>query len=149
MAFVGIIVAALVEYSRHPNSEIDLAVPSNVDEPSIMATWGLFLLAIVVKFVNGWVALALAVPLALAHEPNLAPRTNVGSGIGRFFDRKHLATAFRSLRWTHHVRQVALGRLGTTGDKVGKLDTILDIVNVASGVLAFVVITVLSAITAT
>lgn len=148
MLFVGFIVAAIGQYVRQPDDSIELVLPSPAEEPSVLATWALVFLAFGVKFVNGWIALALAVPMALAHEPSLEPRTNFGSSIGVFFDRKNLATAFRALRWTHHVRQVALRRLGPTGEKVGKLDPILDIVNIATGVLMFIVVIVLGAITA-
>ena len=54
--------------------------------------------------------------------------------------RRNLAKAYRSLRWTHHVRQMALRRLGPSGDRVSKLDPILDVVNIATFVVMVVVV---------
>ncbi len=68
----------------------------------------------------------------------LEPRTGFMSGMGRWFDRLHVAKAYRSLRWTHHVRQEALHRFGTAGQRVSKLDPIMDIVNISMAVLFFV-----------
>ncbi len=129
--FSGWTVGSLVAASRHEQPEFDV-------QNSLTTAWFLVFLALALRFVANWIALGLAFPLALAHEPNLSPRTNVGSGIGKFFDRLHIARAFRSLRWTHHVRQVAQRRLGRRGEQLGKLDPIFDIVNIATGVLAFV-----------
>lgn len=150
MFFGGYAIGSLVAYRHHEDGEIDIdwASPDSVGQ-AILSPWSAFVLALIVRFVNSWVALALAMPLALAHEPNLSPRTNVGSGIGRFFDRLHVARAFRSLRWTHHVRQVALERLGRTGERLRKLDPILDLVNVASGVIAAGVVVFVAYNTAT
>ena len=53
-----------------------------------------------------------------------------------------IARAFRSLRWSHHVRQAALDRLGPTGDRMRPLDQLLDLVNVASWVLAVILVVV-------
>lgn len=132
--FVAIGTGLTVTFLRHQDADVDLGDPT-----SLTGVWTLLLVALAVRFISGWIALVLALPLVFAHEPSLTPRENFGSSIGLFFDRLHIATAFRELRWTHHVRQVAQHRLGETGRKLGKLDPILDIVNIASGVLAFVV----------
>lgn len=76
-----------------------------------------------------------------AGEVDLAPRTSFGSSIGLFLDRLHVARAYRSLRWTH-VRRVALGQLGPTGDLLGKVDPILDIVNITAMVVAVTALTI-------
>ncbi len=96
------------------------------------------ILAVVVRLGSTWAALALAYPLARRHDALLEPRTGFMSGIGRWFDRLHVAKAYRSLRWTHHVRQEALHRFGTAGQRVSKLDPIMDIVNISMVVLFFV-----------
>jgi hypothetical protein len=119
--------------------DVDWMSPNSVAD-GLLSPWAGLILALIIRFVTGWIALGLAFPLALAHEPNLSPRTNFGSGIGRFFDRLHVARAFRALRWTHHVRQIALKRLGPRGAWVGKLDPIFDIVNIASGVVLVVTV---------
>jgi len=122
---------------QDPDFAVDWTSPSSV-ESGLVSPWALLVVAIMLRFVVAWTALAMAWPLARAHEVNLSPRTNFGSGVGKFFDRLNLARAFRSLRWTHHVRQVALQRLGSHGARIGKLDPILDVVNIAVGVSAFV-----------
>ncbi len=45
---------------------------------------------------------------------------------------------YRALRWTHHVRQLALARLGDTGRKLARLDPIMDITNITLWVVAVV-----------
>jgi len=130
---VGSLVAFWSRGSVEP--ELDLTSPDSIRE-GLWSPWVALLLALITRFVNNWVALGLAFPLAIAHEPGLSERANFGSGIGKFFDRLHVARAFRALRWTHHVRQIALCRLGPTGRRLGKLDPILDVVNVASAIIA-------------
>jgi small-conductance mechanosensitive channel len=97
-------------------------------------------LAILIRLVSNVVGLLLAWPLARDYEIGLAPRTNVGKEIGIWFDRLHLARAFRSLRWTHHVRQLALSRLGSLGGVLGRLDPIMDATNITLWVAAIVAI---------
>ena len=129
--FLGWTIANVVSViqDRQPEFELD---------SGLSPVWVVVIVAMALRFVVSWVALGLAFPLALAHEPNLSPRTNFGHSIGLFFDRLHVARAFRALRWTHHVRQVAQRRLGERGRRLGKLDPIFDIVNITTGVLAFV-----------
>jgi len=103
------------------------------------------ILAVVVRLGSTWVALALAYPLARKHDAPLEPRTGFMSGVGQWFDRLHVAKAYRSLRWTHHVRQQALGRFGTTGRRVSKLDPIMDYVNLSLAVLFLVSVPVFAA----
>ena len=131
MFFLGWTIGNLVAVSRRQEPDFD------VSRGSVTSVWIVVLLALAIKFIVGWVALGMALPLAFAHEPNLSPRENFGSGFGVFFDRLHVARAFRSLRWTHHVRQVAQHRLGEQGRRLGRLDPILDIINVVAGVIAF------------
>lgn len=139
--FLGLSLGTITAAVRDQQNEFDVdwMSPNSVAD-GLLSPWAGLILALIIRFVAGWVALGLAFPLALAHEPNLSPRTNFGSGIGKFFDRLHVARAFRSLRWTHHVRQVALKRLGPRGAWVGKLDPIFDIVNIASGVVLVVTV---------
>jgi hypothetical protein len=136
--FLGFAWGTVTAAIRDQRAEVDVDwfSPNSVAD-GLLSPWAGLILAFIVRFVAGWVALGLAYPLALGHEPNLSPRTNFGSGIGKFFDRLHVARAFRSLRWTHHVRQIALKRLGPGGAWVGKLDPIFDIVNIVSGVVLF------------
>jgi hypothetical protein len=147
--FGGYALGTWAAYANHATSEVDVdwTSPGSVEE-ALLSPWSAFVLALIVRFTAGWIALSLAFPLALAHEPSLSPRTSFGSSIGRFFDRLHVARAFRSLRWTHHVREVALGRLGSTGRRLGRLDPILDVVNLLSVIAAVVVVIFVAAKTA-
>lgn len=138
--FVGLISASL----GHEEVEVDWTSPTSVLD-GLLSWLAPLILALIIRFASSWGALLLAYPLARAHEVNLSPRTSFGSSIGMWFDRLHVARAFRSLRWTHHVRQIALRRLGSTGERVGKLDPILDYVNIGSAVVMIVMITVVAA----
>jgi hypothetical protein len=89
-----------------------------------------------IRVLASFVALALAFPLARARETHLPPRAYLGSSLTGILDRLHAARAYRSLRWTHHVRQIALGRLGETGRRLAYLDPIMDAVNVTLFVIA-------------
>ncbi|MCU0259419.1 MAG: hypothetical protein MUE78_00225, partial [Ilumatobacteraceae bacterium] len=100
------------------------------------------ILAILIRVTANSAGLLLAWPLTRAYEEGLAPRTNVGKSIGTWFDRLHLARAFRSLRWTHHVRQLALARLGPAGRRVGRLDPIMDVTSIALWVIAILAVLV-------
>jgi hypothetical protein len=142
--FLAVAIGLTVALARHEETDLDLGDPG-----SLTGVWSLLLIALAVRFVSGWIALAMTLPLVFAHEPNLSPRENFGSSIGLFFDRLHIATAFRELRWTHHVRQVAQHRLGDTGRRLGKLDPILDVVNISMGVAAFVVPVIVASIVKT
>jgi hypothetical protein len=137
--FLGLIIGISVALVRDEgDTSVDIIDPGQFAD-NVISPWALVIIALVLRLVVAWVALALTAPLVFAHEPNLSPRDNFGSGIGVFFDRLHVARAFRALRWTHHVRQVALGRLGPTGDRLRKLDPVLDVVNITMGVLVVVV----------
>ena len=96
------------------------------------------MVGLILRVGSGFAALLLALPLASAYEVGLSPRTNFGSGIGHLLDRLNLARGYRALRWTHHVRQLALARLGHTGRKLSRLDPIMDVTNIALWVVAVV-----------
>ena len=135
--FLGVTIGGIAAAARHQTQEIDLGDPGK-----LTGSFVLVLVAFVLRFVVNWIALGLAFPLALAHEPSLSPRENFGARIGIFFDRLHVARSFRSLRWTHHVRQVAQHRLGDEGRRLGRLDPIFDVVNITMGVISFVALVV-------
>lgn len=100
------------------------------------------ILGVAIRLVASFVALALAYPLAPARETTLPPRAYLGSSLTGILDRLHAARAYRSLRWTHHVRQVALARLGTTGRRLAHLDPIMDAANVTPFVIAIAAIAI-------
>lgn len=101
------------------------------------------ILGVMVRVGAGFVALVLAYPLARDRERGLEPRAYLGSGLTGWLDRLHAARAYRSLRWTHHVRQVAIRRLGQTGRRLARLDPIMDALNVTLFVIAILTAIVL------
>jgi hypothetical protein len=145
MLGLGFVVAAMV-------GRVD-EVGDSFDSPGkfwdrLLSPLVVALAALVFRFLASQLGLLLAYPFARRHDELLEPRTNFGSGIGRFMDRLHVARAYRSLRWTHHVRQVAIARLGRTGARLARLDPILDVANVVMMIAAFVALSVSGASTA-
>lgn len=96
-------------------------------------------LAVVIRIGTGVAGLVLAYPVVRRYRSALDLHTGVRSWIGRLLDARQLTLAFRRWRWSHHVRQEALARLGTTGDRIGKLDLIIDIANVTSFIVLLAV----------
>ena len=145
MFFLGWAVASLITYleGNTVTGELNLSSPQSARD-GLGAPGLALIIAIGIRWVNNWIAVALAYPLAVAHEPNLSPRDGFGSGIGKFLDRLQIARAFRALRWSHHVRQIALKRLGSTGRALGRLDPILDIVNIVVAIGGLLVVGILS-----
>ncbi len=133
--FLGMISLTLAR--RLDDTTIDWSSPSSLWRELLSPLAGV-ILALVCRFAASQIGLALTYPLAKRHGQDLEPRTSFGSSIGVFFDRLNVMRAYRSLRWTHHVRQVALRRLGRLGDRLGRLDPIMDVANIATAVLMFV-----------
>jgi len=130
---LGLIVGALTR------TDIDIDFRSASDlESQLSSPLAPLVVGVILRVITSFAALLLALPLASAYEVGLAPRTNIGSGIGHVLDRLNLARGYRALRWTHHVRQVALARLGPTGRKLQRLDPIMDITNIALWVVAVI-----------
>ena len=119
------------------NIDIDFRSASDL-ESQLSSPLAPVVVGVILRVLTGFAALLLALPLASAYEVGLSPRTNFGSGIGRVLDRLNLARGYRALRWTHHVRQVALARLGHTGRRLARLDPIMDITNITLWVVAVV-----------
>jgi hypothetical protein len=132
---LGLIGGTVTRTNLDVNWKSAIELESQLSSPLAPIVIGLML-----RVVSGFVALLLALPLASAYEVGLSPRTNLGSGIGRVLDRLNIARGYRALRWTHHVRQVALARLGDTGRRLARLDPIMDITNIALWVAAVIAI---------
>lgn len=97
-------------------------------------------LAILLRVSTSAAGFLVTFPLARDYEIGLSPRTNFGHALGVWLDRFKVMRAYRALRWTHHVREVALQRLGPTGSRVGRLDPILDVTNVVAWILAVIAV---------
>ena len=139
MFFGGAALASFVHFIERVENDfrIDYQSPESV-EHGLLSAWALVVLAVLLRIAMAWVALALAFPLARLHEVDLDPRTGWNRHYATLSDRYKVAKAFRALRWTHHVRQVALDRVSPGPGWWRRLDPILDVANVV-GVVAFVV----------
>lgn len=88
-------------------------------------------LALILRLFAATAGLLITYPLARAYEIGLEPRANVGRTIGILLDRYKVMRAYRALRWTHHVRLLAIRRLGRTGARLAHLDPVMDVANIA------------------
>ncbi|MGI9622846.1 MAG: hypothetical protein ACR2PK_08425 [Acidimicrobiales bacterium] len=139
MFFGGAALASFVHFVEHVDNEfqVNYRSPESV-EHGLLSAWVFVVLAVLLRIAVAWVAVGLAFPLARAHEVDLAPRTGVNRHYATLSDRYKVAKAFRALRWTHHVRQLALDRVSPGPGWWRRVDPILDVVNVV-GVVAFAI----------
>jgi hypothetical protein len=140
--WVGITVGAVT--TRTSDIGIDLGSPSDA-WTELLSPYAGVAVALILRLGSSFVALGLAYPLARRHYGGLEPQCGVGSGIGRRLDRLQVARAYRSLRWTHHVRKAAIDRLGRTGARLRRLDPMLDVANIGLFVAACVVLSLVGA----
>ena len=148
MAFGGAAIASVVHFVEHVEDQLQVNYrsPESV-EHALLSAWALVVLAVLIRFAIGWVALALAYPLARAHEIGLPPRSGWNRHYATLSDRYKVAKAYRALRWTHHVRQVALDRVSSGPSWWRRWDPILDVINVLGVVAFFVTHMVLTTLT--
>jgi hypothetical protein len=135
LLFTGVTIAYLTQ--RSDEIEVDWGDPDAVLAELLSPLAGI-VLAVLIRIVTAWLALALCYPLLRVHEELIEPRSGFGSGIGAWLDRRNIAKAYRSLRWTHHVRLLAHRRLGPTWRWVRRLDPIIDAMNITSFVVMVV-----------
>lgn len=138
MFFGGAAFASVIHFVERVENDfrVNYRSPESV-EHGLLSAWVFVVAAVLIRVAIAWVALALAYPLARAREVHLEPRTGWNRHYATFSDRYKVAKAFRALRWTHHVRQVALDRVSPGPSWWRRLDPILDIVNVL-GVVSFI-----------
>ena len=143
MFFGGAAFASLVHFVERVENEFNVSYtsPESV-EAGLLSAWAPVVLAVLIRLAMGWIGVALAYPLARAHDHGLPARTGWNRHYATFSDRYKVAKAFRNLRWTHHVRQVALDRVapGRPSSWWRRWDPIIDVLNVI-GVIAFIVAT--------
>ncbi len=126
--WVGIIVAVIAGRSR----DIDVGfgtAESVVDR--LLSPLAAVVLALILRVATAIAALVLADPLARGWEQDLPDRPRFLRRYGRLSDRLAVARAYRSLRWTHHVRAEAAARLGDTGRRLARVETAIDVANLA------------------
>ncbi len=147
MFFGGAAFAAIVHAIERVDNEyqVRLSSPDSVFS-GLLSAFALVVVALLTRLAIGWVALALAFPLARAHDAAFEPRTGWNRRWGTFSDRYKVAKANRLLRWTHHVRQVALDRVAPGPSWWRRADPILDGVNVVAVIGFFVTTFTIAAI---
>jgi hypothetical protein len=147
MFFGGAAVAGIVNAVERVDNEfqVRLSSPDTVLS-GLLSGYALVVLALLVRLMIGWVALGLAYPLARAHDAALEPRSGWNRHWGTFSDRYKVAKAYRLLRWTHHVRQVAIDRVAPGPSWWRRLDPILDVLNLLAVIGFFVTTLVISLI---
>lgn len=111
LAFLGALVLSLTGRDGESLDGVDTVgeVLEAVRSPLVI-----LLVAVTLRIAATVLGFALAYPLS--HRAAMVMRSQVGrwSSWGRWMDRLHVTRAYRSLRWTKAVRDVAAGRLGTT-----------------------------------
>ena len=139
MFFGGSAFAAIVHAVERVDNDyqVRLSSPDTVVS-GLFSAFAIVVLAVLIRLLIGWVALGLAYPLAASHDAALEPRTGWNRHWGTFSDRYKVAKAYRLLRWTHHVRQVALDRVAPGPSWWRRVDPILDVANVVA-VIGFLV----------
>ena len=141
MFFGGSAFASVVHAVERADNDLQIRLTSPDSVTSgLLSAAAFVVLALIIRLSIGWVALALAYPLARSHDAALEPRTGRTRHWATFSDRYKVAKAFRLLRWTHHVRQVALDRVAPGPSWWRRVDPILDVLNVLA-VVGFLVTT--------
>jgi hypothetical protein len=131
LLWLGIIVAILAGRTDAIDTSLD-SVESVWDR--LGSSLALVVVALLSRIVVRAASLASAYGLARERERALPDRVYFGASIGVVGDRLRVARVYRTLRWTHEVRQIAIARLGGTGRRLSLLDRLIDILNVALAV---------------
>lgn len=135
LSFVGATLAHLTDRT----DDVSWTDPGSVASELWSPLAGL-ILAVLIRFGTSIVGLAIAYRVVRVYRSTLPPQTGFASWISRLLDGRGLTLAVRRLRWSHHVRQEALARLGASGERVRKLDPILDVANIVSFVVMILVV---------
>lgn len=111
LAFIGAIVLAITHHKDRSLSDLDTT------GDWIGALWSplvFLILAVTVRLLSSWIGLLAAYPLSHRARAITAAHRGRGSAFGRWIDRLHLARAYRAIRRTKPVRDVAALRLGAS-----------------------------------
>jgi len=134
--FLGVVVGIVIAGAGGDSA--DLAVDTDSTESvlsGVLSSFGLVFASIVLRLLTGWVALALAYPVAREHQGPPEPQSGLLRRASRAVDRYGITRAFRELRWTDGVRAAAIGRLGDAGDFYTRLDRAIGVANMAAAFL--------------
>ncbi len=128
---VGLAIAALLGRIEDP---LDLGSPAAIGR-GILSAWSGVALAVVVRFGSGILGLSLALPLTTWGERD-DYRVGRSSGWLRHArDRWQRMTAYRALRWTWPVRQLAAQRLGRSRRWLLVMERSWSVATVVAGVV--------------
>lgn len=120
VACVGLIIGILVA----PGNDIDadLQSPSDVWDELLSPAAGVAL-AILIRAGTSIAGLALAAPVSLAFDSaGLATARYSGGRLSRVVDAFLATRGLRSLRFTRHVRDAAIARLGNAAERYERAD---------------------------
>jgi hypothetical protein len=136
LLFAGVLVGILLAGAENDEAylEVDTSSADSVLK-GILTRFGLVFASIVLRLLTGWIALALAYPVAREHQGDVPTGTRLLRRVSRYTDRYSITRAFRELRWTEGVRMAALGRLGDVRDLYVRIDRGIGIGNVIAGLL--------------
>lgn len=96
----------------------------------ILTRFGLVFAGIVLRLAINWAALALAYPLARAHQGELEGNPGLRRRLAIYGDRLTIVRAYRELRWTEGVRDAALSRVEPHKARYERLDRAVGIANI-------------------
>jgi hypothetical protein len=136
LLFLGVIVGMVIAGAEDDQAylEVDTSSADSV-LAGILTSFGLVFLSIVLRLLTGWIALALAYPLARAHQGGSTPRSGLMRRIAVHVDRFAITRAYRELRWTEGARDAALRHLGESARFYERVDRWIGIGNVVAGIL--------------
>ena len=132
----GVLVGMVVAGAENDEAylEVDTSSADSVLK-GILTRFGLVFASIVLRLLTGWIALALAYPLAREHQGDPPPDLRLLRRVSMYTDRYSITRAFRELRWTEGVRAAALRRLGDARGLYERVDRGIGIGNVVVGLL--------------
>ena len=136
LLFAGVLVGMILAGAENEDAylEVDTSSADSVLK-GVLTRFGLVFASIVLRLLTGWVALALAYPVAQEHQGGLPPNLRLLRRLSRYSDRYSITRAFRELRWTEGVRTAALRRLGDARGLYERIDRGIGIGNVVAGLL--------------
>jgi hypothetical protein len=141
VVLLGLVVGMVVSGAAEEGAELEIDTSSAESVlRGIVTRFGLVFAAIVLRLLVNWVALALAYPLARAHQGPVEPHPGLRRRIAIHSDRFTIDRAYRELRWTEGVRAAALARLGPASRRYEQLDRAVGVANavlVGACVVAF------------
>lgn len=125
--------------SGRNDTDIEWSDPSEMVR-ALLSPLAALVLAFAVRVGANVAGMAIAFPLARDRDATLETRTGLGRRVSRWLDLRQVTRAYRSLRWTHHVRQEALRRVAPTSRLKWRLDQIFDVTTIALLVVMVAVI---------